>query len=262
MTQKTCWICGAPASSKEHRLKKADIQRAYGRGPYRGDESPVHFFSGKQTVIQGPDSKTLKYDAFLCHQCNTATTQPFDKAYDQLICWIFAHEDKVLQCRLIDFEEVYGANFASQQTDLYKYFAKSFGCRLIDAGCEVPKDVVELFPVSNFRTALRITFSVNEDVLRLMPKNWRDGFIGKGQLLYYASPDAPEVHTGYAWDEHVSWFTIHCWYDVHPWPKLGATWVADSQCVYLGSNFPLTDDQRSEYSKLMPGSQMNSPENE
>jgi hypothetical protein len=107
--------------------KKADIQRAYGRGPYRGDESPAHFFSGKQTVIQGPDSKTLKYDAFLCHQCNTATTQPFDKAYDQLICWIFAHEDKVLQCRLIDFEEVYGANFASQQTDLYKYFAKALG---------------------------------------------------------------------------------------------------------------------------------------
>ena len=254
---KTCWMCGALASSKEHRLKKADIQRFYGRGPYRGDESPVHFCSGTQTVIQGPDSKSLKYDAFLCHQCNTARTQPFDKAYDQLISWVFAHEEKVLQSRLIDFEEVYGAEFPAQQTNLYKYFAKSFGCRLTDAGYGVPKDIIELFPLPTFRTALRITFSVNEDIYNLMQKSWRDGFIGKGELLFYASPDAPEVHTGYVWNEHVSWFTVHIWYDVQPWPKLGATWVADSQCVYLGSNFPLTDDQRSEYSKLILGSHAN-----
>ncbi len=262
MAQRTCWICGAPASSKEHRLKKSDIQRAYGRGPYRGGDGPVHFHLGKWTELQGPDSKTLKYEAFLCHQCNTATTQPFDKAYEEFTSWVHAHEEEVLKFRLIDFEDVYGSTYPTRQTDLYKYFAKSFGCRLADAGVDVPQDIVELFPLANFRTALRITFSVNEDVLHFMPKSWRDGYIGKSDFSYYASPDAPQQHTGYVWSEYFSWFTTHYWYDIYPSPKLGATWVADSQCIYIGSNFPLTVEQRSEYSKLGVGSQLDNSVNE
>jgi len=49
----------------------------------------------------------------------------------------------------------------------WKYFVKSFGCRLVDAGEPVPRDLVELLPRESFRTKLAITFCVNEDVLLL-----------------------------------------------------------------------------------------------
>ncbi len=64
-----CWICGNPANSSEHRLKKADLVRAYRRAPCRGDSAPVHIRAGVPTAIQGPNSSVVKYDQFLCDYC-------------------------------------------------------------------------------------------------------------------------------------------------------------------------------------------------
>jgi hypothetical protein len=98
-----CWICSAPADSGEHRMKKSDMVRAYGKGPYRGGAAPVHVFDGVQTAIQGPRSNTLKYEPSLCHNCNTTRTQTFDRAYDQFISWVLTNEDVVLTKRFINF---------------------------------------------------------------------------------------------------------------------------------------------------------------
>jgi 5-methylcytosine-specific restriction endonuclease McrA len=92
-----CWICGAPADSAEHRIKKADIVRAYGKGPYKGDSAPVHFRDGIQTAIQGPRSERIKYQKSLCHACNTTRTKPLDEAYDRLMSWLVANEKIVLE---------------------------------------------------------------------------------------------------------------------------------------------------------------------
>jgi hypothetical protein len=32
----TCWWCGNTADSREHRFKRTDIEREFGRGPYLG----------------------------------------------------------------------------------------------------------------------------------------------------------------------------------------------------------------------------------
>ena len=87
-----CWICSSRADSSEHRIKKADLIRVYGKGPYRGGFAPVHVREGVQRPIQSPGAATLKYQPALCHRCNTAGTQPYDRAYDRLIAWIFANE--------------------------------------------------------------------------------------------------------------------------------------------------------------------------
>jgi hypothetical protein len=31
-----CWWCGSPADSREHKLKRSDLVREYGRPPYAG----------------------------------------------------------------------------------------------------------------------------------------------------------------------------------------------------------------------------------
>ncbi|MGX9143777.1 hypothetical protein [Mesorhizobium sp. 128a] len=245
-TAARCWICESPADSAEHRLKKADIVRAYGPGPYVGDRRPVHVVGGTVTPIQGPRSAAIKYTQFLCHDCNTSRTQQYDIAYDRLISWVFANEQIVLKRRLIDFNEVYGLDWAEMQTDLYKYFVKTFGCRLVDAGMPVPQDLIALLPRSCFPTALRITFSVNEDIV-LMPPADRNGFIGKGNLYPLQSRSDPAVTNGYAWCEHVSWFTINHWYGIHPEGGTGASWVADAQHINLGSTSPLTDEERADF---------------
>ena len=56
-----CWICGAEADSAEHRLKKSDLVRAHGKGPYIDSSALSHIRNGKETLIQGPGSKHVKY---------------------------------------------------------------------------------------------------------------------------------------------------------------------------------------------------------
>lgn len=244
-----CWICGAEADSAEHRLKKSDLVRVHGRGPYKGPTALSHVRGGKETLVQGPGSWIVKYSPSLCQHCNSTRTQPFDRAYDQFIDWIMKNnEGIVLHRRFIDFAEIYGSDWESRQLYLYKYFSKSFGCRLVDAGANVPADVVELIGKDRFRTGLRLTVAVNEDILLMSSKD-RDGFIGKGDLLSWASPHTQEVADGFTWNEHVSWLTICYWYNRFPDGSCGSTWVADSQFLYLGIIAPLDDDTRADFLK-------------
>jgi len=162
--------------------------------------------------------------------------------------WLFSNEGTVLQRRFVNFYEIYGEGWQTSQLNLYKYFAKSFGCRLIEASHEVPEDVVSLFPKTNFQTALRMTFSVNEDVL-LLPQRIRNGFIGKAALIPMARRDAPTEVVGFTWKEYTSWFTVHYWYNEWPDGNLGSTWVADTQHVYLGSLAPLPSEMRADLSQ-------------
>jgi hypothetical protein len=203
----------------------------------------MHVRAGVETPIQGPDSSALKYAPSLCQDCNTTRTQPYDRAYDHFISWVVANESTVLHKRMIDFAEVYGSSFEEAQRNLFKYFVKNLGCRLVDAGELVPPDLVELLPRESFRTKLKITFCVNEDIL-LLPE--RSDFLGKGTFVAFSAQEDPFIATSYQWNEHVSWFTVYYWYNRAPEGGLGPTWIADAQFIYLGSWSPLTSDQRAE----------------
>jgi hypothetical protein len=239
-------MCGANANSAEHRLKRSDVVRAYGSGPYSGPMQPVHVRSGTKTAIQGPNSKTLKYEKDICHNCNTAATQPYDAAYDCFIKWVLENELLVLRRRFIDLAEVYRQQSELHQLDLYKYFAKSFGSRLAEVGVPVPSDIRRLFRKKRFRTFLRITFYVNEDILA-MPRQDRSGFIGKGDLLCWNGKHRRFLPNRFTFNEHVSWLTAQYWYNMLPEGSFGSTWVADGQFLYLGSYEPLTEEQRKEF---------------
>ena len=201
---------------------------------------------GKTKTLQGPDSTRMKYQSSLCQDCNGAFTQPFDLAYDRFIDWVLQNEESVLRSRFIDFQDVYGSDFEVSQRNLFKYFVKSFGCRLVDAGKVVPADLVALLGLERFSTAIRLNFSANEDIL-LMPPAIRDGFIGKGDLLAWKIGPHVNAGAGYSFNEHVSWLYIHYWYGVASEPRTGSEWIANARVVYVGSFNSLTPEQRQEF---------------
>jgi hypothetical protein len=54
-TSGTCWWCRtAPADSREHKLKRSDLVRQFGRGPY---PELVSSREGQLRPVQGPNSK-------------------------------------------------------------------------------------------------------------------------------------------------------------------------------------------------------------
>jgi hypothetical protein len=250
-----CWICNKIADSAEHRIKKSDLVNLYGSGSYKGENSVVLIRAGQESKVQGPNSKIVKYKKNLCSKCNNEFSQPFDKAYEHFITYIRQNKDLILKRRFIDFQDVYDDDFEVRQRNLYKYFVKSLGCRLANDGYPIPKDLPALLPKKQFRTGLRITFAVSEDLLLFTEIKTA----GKGNLKTFVpvSETRPtwlekwrakkHGRTGpleYQWSENFEWLYVWYWYNITPNGNLGSTWIADSRYVYLGSYEILSDEEK------------------
>lgn len=263
-----CWICGSFPDSAEHRIKKSDIVSKYGKDNYKGDNSLcIVSYDDKRDVVQdgnnatvtisqdavqGANSNLLKYDKILCSNCNNARTQPFDKAYEEFITYLNENESEIVHKRFIDFHKIYGDDFENKQRNLYKYFVKSFGCRLAHFNHDnhpVPSDMVELLGLDSFQTKLRLNFSVNEDKLCLgrLDSDLKK-IIGNTNIRTNQSyMDGMNDVKFYLYSEYYDWLHINYYYNEFPDGNLGSTWVADNQFIYLGSFYSnLSDEKRQE----------------
>lgn len=83
--------------------------------------------------------------------------------------------------RIIDFSKIYINNFPLKQTNLFKYFVKILGCDLKTYGFDIPLDLIDLLNKEHFRTKLKITFSLNENILKL--KYPHKAKLGIGSLI-------------------------------------------------------------------------------
>jgi len=249
VSMQNCWICGNVSDSGEHRLKKSDLVRRYGKGPYIGDDALIH--SGrdeKMRPLQGPDSKLLKENS-LCKTCNSTFTQPFDNAYEQFISWIDSNAQSINQHRVVDFEKIYGVEWQTRQLNLFKYFAKSFGCQLVSSQRQVPEDVIDLLSKTHFETGLYVTFSINEDHFLLSPEAQH---VGIHPLMEWKDQHTNEPQ-GYFGGHYFRWLNMHYFYKYSIQEPIGSPWRADSQFVYLGWHAPLTPEQREQLLKLNKG---------
>ena len=253
MTDRKCWICGEKGDSKEHRIKKSDIVSKYGKGSYQ-KENKISFYQmpldGR--MIMGANSNLLKYDNILCSKCNNSKTQPFDKAYEKFIKYINKNKDTILYKRFINFSDIYQEDMERGQRNLYKYFIKSFGCRLAHFGHPIPQDMIDLLDLDKFKTGLRLNFAVNEDKLYFgnLDNNFRN-MIGNGDIFCNQSfVDKTADIEYYTYSEYYDWLHINYYYNQFPDGNLGSTWVADNQFIYLGSFYSaLTDKDREEMRK-------------
>ena len=253
MLNKKCWICGEQADSREHKIKKSDIISKYGKGTYKGsDELHIYEENKDGRMIRGANSTLLKYDNILCSYCNNTKTQPFDKAYEKFIAYI--NKNSILHKRFINFYDIYKDDFKKEQLNLYKYFVKSFGCRLAHIKCPIPQDMVDLLDLDNFETGLRLTFAVNEDKLYFGNLDLDlTKMIGNGDIFCNQSfIDGTSDIKYYTYTEYYDWLHINYYYNQLPDGNLGSTWIADNQFIYLGSFYSaLTDDMRQDlYRKL------------
>jgi hypothetical protein len=78
---RSCWICGNPADSWEHKFKRSDV--AQSSKTWAPDDQPYYFEEAGSRRIQGPGSDLVKFDKVLCRRCNTTRTQPFDRDYER-----------------------------------------------------------------------------------------------------------------------------------------------------------------------------------
>lgn len=236
--QRLCWICEENvADTSEHALKRSDIVRAYGKSSYHNlkGKQPIHFKNGKQTKLQGANSDVIKNPKDLCKQCNNTLSQPYDRAYDKFIEYVVNNSELILERRFIDFAEIYGEDFPTQQSNLFKYFIKSFGCRIYaNPDFNVPQDLISIIRnnLTHFSTGLKITMSIKNEVINYLGKHCFD-FIGKSELLYYNSEDYPNQF-GFSFSEHIGWFFINYFYLTPINERSGVEWISDRKVIFIG----------------------------
>jgi hypothetical protein len=239
-----CWICGRPADSGEHKIKRSLLVKVFGPGPYHGPNELLHVIGSESRAIKGPGARQLKFEDAICSKCNSTGTQAFDNAYDKFTDYVIANATTVVARRVVDFADVFGSDFATKQRDLYKYFVKLFGCHLRVAGHPVPPDRWRLLPLDYFQTGLVITFTVNEDKLPMFnssigcPAGLGDLYTTQRNLTQKDDPQ-------FAWSIYFAYLHVFFWYDWTPIGPTGARWTADSQYIYLGWMTPLNPEQRA-----------------
>lgn len=229
-----CWICGSEATTGEHKIKKSLLKEVF-IDNFKNQEM-LHFKNNKFTKIQGIDSSKIKYKESLCAYCNNQYTQTFDRAYDTFIDFIMNNFSSINQKRIINFYDIYKESFPKEQTNLFKYFVKIFGCDLNDNGFSVPKDIIELLNKEHFETKLRISFSINEDYLNINYQ--KKGKYGIGYLVTSQTnlKTKNELNTWYNFEIINSYLSIHFFYNCPFDLGLGSDWIANKQFLYLGSS--------------------------
>jgi hypothetical protein len=129
----TCWVCGQPANTGEHKIKKADLSFVFGRAV----SLFLHTARKRNERVQGLNSDKLKYQSRLCSYCNSARTQPHDIAWQTLSNYLRL-PGRLSAGSTIDLADVFADQWSSSMLNVHLYFLKLFGCRIADGGVPLP----------------------------------------------------------------------------------------------------------------------------
>jgi len=158
-----CWICGALATTGEHKIKQSDLKRVHGRGKDFADQQLSYLrHTGEVVPLQGPNADCIKYPLVLCAPCNNVGTQPDDRAYERFIDYIEEHGSTIIETRSLDFAQVFPGDVLARMPRLYRYFVKQLGCRIRDAGGIVPEQMSAFMRGESGSLPLWVCFLVDE----------------------------------------------------------------------------------------------------
>lgn len=153
-TNRTCWICGALATTREHIVKKRLLNVRYGK-----KSTPhIYYEDGRIKIAQSTDSVYLKTEKILCKKCNGSLSQPFDTAYDKFTDILKNNQSKISQEGFINLSGLTNM----ERNDLFRYFAKGFGCKIYNEGKNVPQIIIDMMHGKRYGKNLLLFFFIND----------------------------------------------------------------------------------------------------
>ncbi|THA36064.1 hypothetical protein E6R18_01520 [Streptomyces sp. A1277] len=136
-----CWWCESrPATTGEHKFKRASLARLMGNG-----EMLVWASGKQQREIRGKGGLKrdryglVKFPKSMCAPCNNEISKSFDISYDTYAQYVEAHLLRTMPG--ISMESIYGSEWRQKSLDLARYHAKHFGCRMVRDRFPVPRSL-------------------------------------------------------------------------------------------------------------------------
>ena len=128
-----CWICGDPADSAEHKVKRSDLKSVAGNFS-QSDPLYVHTATHKNKRVGSLDAKVLKYSPSLCQYCNNTRTQPYDLAWRSLSETLRFRQPPITAGQRIRANKIFPYNTKHEMRHVHLYIVKLLGCILVEGG--------------------------------------------------------------------------------------------------------------------------------
>jgi len=161
-----CWWCAQKANSREHRFKKSDIVREFGRRSFdKGEIVKIgeDFDVNNGLPIQGPNSIYLKFSKNICQKCNSEKSQLFDISYDKFMTYIKENEELIFESKEVNLRTVFGNNWKDDYNNLIKYFVKNISTRLADSGVKIEQEIIEFLNGDKELKFIDLVFQIRTD---------------------------------------------------------------------------------------------------
>lgn len=131
-----CWICGKEGNTREHLIKTSDLRLCFGDISQR---NPIYFHtSDKKNIPVGSlKSKRFKSDALICNYCNSALTQPYDRAWESLSNYLRTNWPKLLNSKRLNLAKVFPGSVHKSMVYVHLFFVKLFGCKIAESGAPI-----------------------------------------------------------------------------------------------------------------------------
>jgi hypothetical protein len=124
-----CWICGAAATTGEHKTKRSDIRAAFGN-PTQSDPIYLHDAERPNQRIGSPNAKLLKSPGRICAHCNNTRTQPNDQAWETLSAALRNRTPLLVPGNLVHANHIFHQDTSRKMLGVHLYFVKLFGCHI------------------------------------------------------------------------------------------------------------------------------------
>ena len=131
-----CWICGADGTTGEHLMKASDIAGYFGD---ISQKNPIYLHTEKKrnTTVGSRKSDRFKSDALICNSCNSARTQPYDKAWEVLSAYLRKNSSDLGRFGKIYLKKVFPNKTRASAISMHLYFVKLFGCRIVENNIKI-----------------------------------------------------------------------------------------------------------------------------
>lgn len=205
-----CWWCGNIADSKEHKIKKTDFVKIYGRGPYDNDSKILHrgenFFE-----IKDPKSNVIKFDQCLCTNCNNLRSKDIDAAYSTFIDYVLSNPDLLFETKEIDLKKIFGSAWEKQRDNVLRYYVKHIGCQAATGNYEVSSNIINYLNRKESLKDINFIFELRHYNYQLTNVHAAYKFIYIGPVVFHHKIDNKVLSlTGWY---TLNWFTMNFVYE-------------------------------------------------
>jgi hypothetical protein len=175
-TAPPCWICNRnEANSGEHKTKRSDLLAVLGK-PTQEAPFYYHDLHKANRPVGSLDAKILKSPVRICADCNTARTQPHDRAWEHMSDWLrtcqqpvkvggftrdmghqpvkvdgFVRGTRQQPLKVGGFvrgNRIFPHNTRIQMKNVHLFFLKLFGCMICEAEANGHKLPIDIAPFS------------------------------------------------------------------------------------------------------------------